>query len=169
MHERTMKDLQEAFAGESMANRKYLAFADQANKEGYPGVAKMFRAIASAETVHATAHFRTMDGVGDTASNLKAALDGETYEFSTMYPGFIKDAEAEGHAAAKRSFHLANEAEKVHGGLYKKALEGLAALKGKDADWYLCPICGFVHEGSAPDVCPICKAKGSVFVKNPAC
>ena len=169
MYERTMKDLQEGFAGESMANRKYLAFADQADKEGYPGVAKMFRAIASAETVHATAHFRTMGGIGDTASNLKAALDGETYEFSTMYPGFIEDAEAEGHAAAKRSFHLANEAEKVHGGLYKKALEGIEALKGKDTDWYLCPICGFVHEGSAPDVCPICKAKRSVFVKNPVC
>ena len=169
MYEKTMKDLNEGFAGESMANRKYLAFAAQAEKEGYPGVAKMFRTIAAAETVHALAHFRTSGGVGDTAANLKAALDGETYEFSTMYPAFIKDAEAEGHEAAKKGFHFANEAEKVHGGLYKKALEGLAALKGKDADWYLCPICGFVHEGSAPDVCPICKAKGSVFVKNPAC
>ena len=88
---------------------------------------------------------------------------------SGFAPEAFEDAEAEGHAAAKRSFHLANEAEKVHGGLYKKALEGLEALKGKDADWYLCPICGFVHEGSAPDVCPICKAKGSVFVKNPVC
>ena len=147
----------------------YLAFAAQAEKEGYPGVAKMFRTIAAAETVHALAHFRTSGGVGDTAANLKASLDGETYEFSTMYPAFIKDAEAEGHEAAKKGFHFANEAEKVHGSLYQKALDGLASLKGKDSDWYLCPICGFVQEGSAPDSCPICKAKGSVFVKNPAC
>lgn len=167
MYEKTMKDLNEGFAGESMANRKYLAFADQADKEGYPGIAKMFRAIASAETLHATAHLRTMGGIKDTAANLKDALDGEVYEFSTMYPGFIKDAEAEGHEGAKRSFHFANEAEKVHGGLYKKALENLASLKDKDSDWFLCPICGFVQEGSAPDACPICKAKGSTFVKNP--
>ena len=169
MYEKTMKDLNEGFAGESMANRKYLAYASQAEKEGYPGVAKMFRAIASAETLHATSHFRTLGGINDTTSNLKAALEGETYEFSVMYPAFLKDAEAEGHEAAKKSFHFANEAEKVHGGLFQKALNDLASLKDKDSDWYLCPVCGFVQEGSAPDACPICKAKGMAFVKNPTC
>ena len=168
MSTKTMENLAAGFAGESQANRKYLAFAQQAEKEGYPGIAKMFRAIASAETLHALSHFRTMGGVTDTAANLQAALDGETYEFSTMYPGFIRDAEAEKQDAAGKSFHFANEAEKVHGGLYRKALENLSSLKGKDSDWYLCPVCGFVQEGSAPDSCPICKAKGSVFVKNPA-
>ena len=164
---KTMENLAAGFAGESQANRKYLAFADQAEKEGYSGIAKMFRAIAAAETLHAHAHLRTMGGIKDTAANLQSALEGETHEFSTMYPAFIADAEAEGQEAAKRSFHLANEAEKVHGGLFKKAIVDLAALKDKDADWYLCPICGFVQEGSAPDACPICKAKGSVFKKNP--
>ena len=168
MSTKTMKDLAEGFAGESQANRKYLAFATQAEKEGYPGVAKMFRTIAAAETIHATAHLRTMGGIKDTAANLQSALDGETHEFTTMYPGFIKDAEEENQEAARRSFHLANEAEKVHGGLFKKAIEDLISLKDKDADWYLCPVCGFVQEGSAPDGCPICKAKGSVFLKNPA-
>ena len=167
MSAKTMENLAAGFAGESQANRKYLAFAEQAEKEGYPGVAKMFRAIASAETFHALSHFRAMGGVKDTASNLKAALEGETYEFTTMYPGFIKDAEAEKQNAAQKSFDLANEAEKVHGGLYKKTLENFDSLKGKDSDWYLCPICGFVQEGSAPDTCPICKAGKSVFVKNP--
>ena len=164
---KTMENLAAGFAGESQANRKYLAFADQAEKEGYPGVAKMFRAIASAETLHAHSHFRTMGGVKDTAANLQAALDGETYEFTTMYPEFIKDAEAEGQETAKKGFHLANEAEKVHGELYKKAIASISSLKGKDSDWYLCPICGFVQEGSAPDTCPICKVKGSLFRKNP--
>ena len=168
MSDKTINDLKAAFAGESQANRKYLAFADQAEKDGFPGVAKMFRAIASAETLHAHSHLRTLGGVKSTAENLKEALDGETYEFTEMYPAFIKDAESEGNDAAKRSFTLANEAEKAHGALYKKTLEGLDALKGKDTDWYLCPVCGYVHEGSAPDVCPICKVPGSKFIKNPA-
>ena len=162
-----MKNLAEGFAGESQANRKYLAFAAQAEKEGYPGVARLFRTVAAAETLHAIAHFQTMGGVKDTRANLQSALEGETYEFTTMYPGFLKDAEAEGQEAARRSFHLANEAEKIHGGLYKDSLANLDSLKGKDMDWYLCPVCGFVQEGSAPDTCPVCQAKASVFVKNP--
>ncbi len=165
---KVMQDLANAFAGESQANRKYLAFADQAEKDGFPGVAKMFRAIASAETLHATSHFKTMGGINSTAENLKAALDGETYEFTTMYPEFIKDAETEGNAKAKTSFNLANEAEKAHGALYKKTLENLDSLKGKDTDWYVCPVCGYVHEGSAPDKCPICNVPGAKFLKNPA-
>jgi rubrerythrin len=168
MSSKTMEDLAGGFAGESQANRKYTAFADQAEKEGYPGVAKMFRTIASAETIHALSHFRAMGGVKGTAANLQAALDGETYEFTTMYPGFIKDAELEKEETARRSFHLANEAEKVHGALFKKAIRDIASLEGKDSDWYLCPACGYVQEVSAPDVCPSCEAKGSGFKKNPA-
>lgn len=168
MSDKVMKDLQDAFAGESQANRKYLAFADQADKDGFPGVAKMFRAIASAETLHAHSHIRTLGGVKSTAENLKGALEGETHEFTVMYPEFIKDAEAEGNDAAKRSFNMANEAEKAHGALYKKTLEELDSLKGKDTDWYVCPVCGYVHEGSAPDACPICKVPGSRFLKNPS-
>ena len=164
---KVMEDLAAAFAGESQANRKYTAFAEQAEKDNLPGVAKMFRAIASAETLHAISHFKTMGGVKTTAENLKAALDGETHEFTTMYPDFIKDAEAEGNAKAKASFNMANEAEKAHGALYKKTLENLDSLKGKDIDWYVCPICGYVHEGSAPEQCPICKVPGSKFLKNP--
>ncbi len=165
---KVMEDLAEAFAGESQANRKYLAFAEQADKEGFPGVAKMFRAIASAETLHAHSHFKTMGGVATTADNLKSALEGETHEFTVMYPEFLKDAEAEGNAKAKMSFRHANEAEKVHGALYKKTLEELESLKGKDTDWYVCPVCGYIHEGSAPEACPICKVKGEKFIKNPA-
>ena len=160
--EKTMKGLSEAFAGESMANRKYLAFAEQAEKEGYPAIARLFRTIAEAETLHALAHFRTMGGVKSTAENLQAALDGETYEFTEMYPAFNKEAEKEKVKNAVRSFTLANEAEKVHGELYKKALASME--KGKDSTFYLCPVCGYVEEGIAPDFCPICKAKKDVFV-----
>lgn len=160
--EKTMKGLSEAFAGESMANRKYLAYAQQAEKEGYPGIAKLFRTVAEAETIHALAHFRTMGEVKSTAENLQAALDGETYEFTEMYPTFIEYAEEEGHNTALRSFTLANEAEKVHGGLFKKALDSMK--KGEDSVFYLCPVCGHVEERGAPDVCPICRAKKDVFV-----
>lgn len=160
--EKTMKGLSEAFAGESMANRKYLAFAEQAEKDGYPAVAKLFKTVAEAETLHAIAHFKTMGGVKSTAENLKAALEGETYEFTEMYPGFIKDAEEEGRKDAARSFSFANEAEKVHGELYKRALASME--KGKDSTFYLCPICGYVEEGGVPDICPICKAKKDVFI-----
>ncbi len=122
--EKTMKGLSEAFAGESMANRKYLAFAEQAEKEGYPAVARLFRTIAEAETLHALAHFKTMGGVKSTAENLKAALEGEP-TIHQMYPGFIRDAEEEGQKNAVRSFTFANEAEKAHGELYKKALASM--------------------------------------------
>ena len=159
--EKTKKALSEAFAGESMANRKYLAFAAQAEKEGYPAAAKLFRTIAEAETLHAISHFRALGGVKTTAENLRGALEGETYEFTSMYPAFIKDAEEEGQKEALRSFTFANEAEKVHGELYKKNMESLE--KGKDSTFWLCPVCGYVEEAHAPDVCPICGAKKEVF------
>jgi len=159
----TEKNLAAAFAGESQANRKYLSFAKQADKEGYTQIAKLFRATAEAETIHALAHFKNMGMIKSTAENLQAAIDGETYEFSVMYPEFITEAEAEGNTNAVRAFTLANEAEKVHAKLYKKALANLE-VKGS-SDYYLCTICGHIHENSAPDLCPICNAKAEAYNK----
>jgi len=157
------KNLQEAFAGESQANRKYLAFAKQAEKDGYLQAAKLFRAAAEAETVHAHAHLRTLGEVKSTADNLKAAISGETFEFKTMYPDMIKTAEAEGNKAALRSFTFANEVEKVHAKLYQKALDNLSSLP--EADYYVCSVCGYTCEDEAPDTCPVCSAKGKAFFK----
>jgi rubrerythrin len=157
------KNLKEAFAGESQANRKYLAFSKQAEKDGYPQAAKLFRAAAEAETVHAHAHLRTLGEVKSTADNLKAAISGETFEFKTMYPDMIKTAEAEGNKAALRSFTFANEVEKIHAKLYQKALDNLSSLP--EADYYVCPVCGYTCENEAPDTCPVCSAKGKAFFK----
>jgi rubrerythrin len=159
----TEKNLKEAFAGESQANRKYLAFARQAEKEGYPQVAKLFRAAAEAETVHAHAHLRTLGEIKSTADNLKAAIDGETHEFKSMYPDMIKTAEEEGNKAAHRSFVYANEVEKVHAELYQKALDNLSSLP--ETDYYVCPVCGYTCENEVPDTCPVCGAKGKTFFK----
>ena len=157
------KNLKEAFAGESQANRKYLAFAKQAEKEGYPQAAKLFRAAAEAETVHAHAHLRTLGEIKTTAENLKAAVSGETFEFKSMYPDMIKAAEAEGNKAALRSFTFANEVEKIHAKLYQKALDNLDSLP--EADYYVCSVCGYTCEDEAPDTCPVCSAKGKAFFK----
>ena len=129
---KTLENLKEAFAGESQANRKYLAFAEQADADGYPQVAKLFRAAAEAETVHAHAHLRAMEGVGSTKDNLLAAVEGETYEFESMYPGMIAEAKKEGFKKAERSFNYANQVERIHAGLYQKALKnlGAAGMKG---------------------------------------
>ena len=157
-------DLMAAFAGESQANRKYLAYAKKADDEGYAQVARLFRAAAAAETVHALTHFRTAGGVKSTEENLKDAVAGEHYENSEMYPAFIKDAEAEGDAKALKSFTWANEVEKIHEMLYKEALETLGK-PGETYDYYICPICGFTHARSAPEKCPVCGALGSKFEK----
>ncbi len=156
--------LMEAFAGESQANRKYLAFAQQAEKEGHPQVAKLFRAAAAAETVHAHAHLRTAGGVKTTADNLKAAISGETHEFTHMYPEMIEAAKAEGNKAAERSFSFANEVEKVHAGLYEKALANLDK-KQADVDYYVCSVCGYTAENEPPDKCPVCGAGAKAFSK----
>jgi rubrerythrin len=161
--ELTEKNLQTAFAGESQANRKYLAFAKQAEKEGFAQVARLFRAAAAAETVHAHAHLRAMQGVGATADNLKAAVAGETYEFENMYPEMIRQAEADGHKAALRTFSYANEVEKTHAELYRKALENLG--KQEECDYYVCSVCGHTHEKEAPEKCPVCGAKRGAFQK----
>lgn len=157
----TEKNLKDAFAGESQANRKYQAFAKKAEEEGYTAVARLFRAASEAEAIHAHSELRAMGAVKSTAENLQAAIDGETYEFTSMYPEFIKEAEAEGAKDAKRAFALANEAEKVHAELYKKALDSLAGKP--DTQYYLCTVCGYIHENEAPEKCPVCGAPARAF------
>jgi rubrerythrin len=160
----TIDDLKAAFAGESQANRKYLAFAKKADTDGFPQIAKLFRAAAAAETVHANNHFRAMDGVGTTGDNLKVAIEGENYEWVTMYPDFIKDAESESMKRALNSFKWAWEVEKIHEELYKKALASLEAQKPlQEVDYYVCPVCGNTHEGPFQGICPICKTPGEKF------
>ncbi len=162
---KTIDNLKEAFAGESQANRKYLAFAKKAEQDGFPIVARLFKAAAEAETTHALAHLQAMDGVGSTADNLKAAVAGETYEAQTMYPPMVKQAEAEAHKG-RRMFELASKAEAVHAKLYAMALE--AVKSGKDLSataFYLCPVCGHIEIGAAPASCPICGTKGERFQK----
>jgi rubrerythrin len=161
----TEKNLKEAFAGESQANRKYLAFAKQADKEGYPQAAKLFRAAAEAETVHAHAHLRALlGGSNSTAENLKEAISGETHEFKSMYPGMIEEAREEGNKAAERSFAYANSVEEVHAGLYQKALDSLDNPADVDC-YYVCSVCGYTHENDAPEKCPVCGAKQKAFLK----
>ncbi len=159
---KTYDDLMAAFAGESQANRKYLAYAKKADDEGYTQVARLFRAVAHAETIHAHNHFRRAGEVRITEENIKAAMAGEHYENTEMYPAFMKDAEAEGEAQALKSFHWANEAEKVHEILYKEALETLDK-PGEEYDYYICPVCGYTHKRAAPEKCPVCGALGSRF------
>jgi rubrerythrin len=160
---KTEKNLQEAFAGESQANRKYLAFAKKAESEGYKQIAKLFRAAAEAETVHALSHLRELGGIKSTKENLEVAIGGETHEFQSMYPQMIGDADAEGQKGALRSFHLANEVEKIHAGLYSKALENLG--NNPDVDYHVCQVCGNTVEGEPPDKCPICGAPKKMFKK----
>ncbi len=157
-------DLMAAFAGESQANRKYLAFAKKADEDGFAQVAKLFRAAAAAETVHAHNHFRAAGEIKTTEENLKTAIAGEHYENSEMYPTFIKDAEAEGDKKALRSFNYANEVEKIHEELYRAALENLGK-PGETYDYYICPVCGYTHARTAPEVCPVCGTLGSRFEK----
>jgi rubrerythrin len=163
MMTKTEQNLLEAFAGESQANRKYLAFAKQAEKEGYPQAAKLFRAAAEAETVHALAHLRALGHVKSTAENLREAISGETHEFRNMYPAMIEAAKAEKNKAAQRSFSYANEVEKVHASLYQKVLDNLEALE--DADYYVCSVCGYTCEEKPPDRCPVCGSGSKAFLK----
>lgn len=160
---KTEQNLMEAFAGESQANRKYLAFAKQAEKEGYPQIAKLFRAAAAAETVHAHAHLRALGGIQSTAENLKSAISGETHEFKNMYPGMIAAAQEEGHKDALRSFSYANEVEKIHAALYEKALKNMDQMA--DVDYYVCSVCGYTCEDTPPEKCPVCGANPQAFSK----
>ncbi|MBN1435328.1 rubrerythrin family protein [Candidatus Fermentibacterales bacterium] len=159
----TVKEcLEEAFAGESQANRKYLAFARKADREGHPQVARLFRAAAAAETVHAHNHLAAMGGIGGTRENLEEAIGGETHEFRSMYPGMIETAERAGDAKALRSFRYANEVEKIHAALYQGLLDTIEGDQ-EEFPYYVCPVCGHTAERGAPEVCPICGTKGSMY------
>jgi rubrerythrin len=160
----TESNLKEAFAGESQANRKYTAFAKRAEQEGFANVARLFRTAAEAEAIHAKGHLSAMDGIKSTADNLRAAIEGETYEFTNMYPPMVEQAQKDNHRA-KHMFGFATKAEAVHAELYKKALEAVA--QGKDlteTKFYLCPVCGHIELGSPPSTCPICGVKGEKYV-----
>ncbi len=161
---KTSDALKQAFAGESQANRKYLAFAAQADREGYPQAARLFRAAAEAETIHAHAHLKVMGGIRGTKENLAEAISGETFEFRSMYPAMIADAKAEGNADAERSFQWANEVEKVHARLYEDMAAKLGATK-ENYPYYVCPLCGYTAEKNAPEECPVCGARGKAFKK----
>ncbi len=160
----TEENLQSAFAGESQANRRYLFFADRADKEGYPQAARLFRAAAEAETIHARNHFAAMDGVGSTRDNLTAGAMGEHYEFTRMYPPFIEQAESENNKRARVSFGYANEVEQIHHKHFEEALKAFAAGQQlKDEPYFVCPVCGNTVGGEAPEKCPVCGAPGSKF------
>lgn len=161
----TQENLKDAFAGESQANQKYRAFAKKAEKDGFPNIAKLFKTTAEAERIHAEGHLGSLDGINSTVENLKAAIEGETYETENMYPPMLEQAEADGHKA-KRMFKYALDVEAVHAKLYKMALE--AAEQGKDLDVseiYLCPVCGHIEFGKPEENCPVCGTLASKYVQ----
>ena len=162
----TGDNLQAAFAGESQANRKYLAFAKKAEDDGCPQIAKLFRAAAEAETVHAHAHLRVLGGIKDTTENLKEAIAGEGYEFRQMYPEFLAEAEKEGEKPAMFSFKNALVVEEIHHGLYSEAQKAVEAGSDLPArKIYVCPVCGNTVYGEAPEKCPICNVPGEKFLE----
>ncbi len=165
MKKMTQANLEEAFAGESMAHMKYLIFADKAKKEGFPNVARLFKAVAYAERVHATNHFKVLKSLGKTVDNLGAAIGGETYEVEEMYPAFLAVAELQGEKAAIRSNTWALETEKVHAEMYAEAQASVATKKDASVGQvYVCSVCGWTGEGEPPDECPLCGAKKEKFV-----
>ncbi|QAT43093.1 rubrerythrin family protein [Aminipila luticellarii] len=159
---KTLDNLMEAFAGESQANRKYLAYSKKAEKDGNLNAAKLFKAASDAETLHALKHFEVAGKIGSTADNLKDAVAGETHEYTEMYPDFVKEAEATGNKAALMSFTFAMKAEEVHAKLYQEALENLEQTE--EVFYYLCPVCGNI-EKVRPDKCSICGVPGDKFIK----
>jgi len=161
---KTKENLQEAFAGESQASRRYLFFAEKADEEGHSPVARLFRAATEAETVHARNHLEVMGGIGSTRDNLGEAIKGENYEFTKMYPSLIEQAKSEGNGGAETSFYYANAVEKIHHSLYQKALNALeTGQELKDEPYYVCQVCGNTVAGEAPEMCPICGAPRSKF------
>lgn len=155
--------LQEAFAGESQANRMYLSFAEKADEEGYPQAARLFRAAAEAEAVHAKNHLRAMNAVKTTNENLREAIAGETHEFKEMYPGMIDAARSEGDKAAERSFRYASDVEEIHARLYHDMMENLESRGKESHSYYVCPVCGMTAERVPPEKCPVCGVKGERF------
>ena len=161
---KTKENLEFAFAGESQANRKYLFFAEKAEAEGQKRTARLFRAAAEAETVHARNHLKVMQGIKSTKENLQTAISGENHEFTEMYPQFIKTANNEDKKKAADSFDLANKVEKIHHGLYQEALTDLEKGIAKELKpFYVCQVCGNTVEGEAPDKCPVCGAPKKMF------
>ena len=158
------ENLKEAFAGESQANRKYLAFAAKAEREGFPQAGRLFRAAAEAETVHALNHLKALKAILSTKENLQAAVNGEIHEFTHMYPEMIEAAQAEGNEDALKSFQWANAVEKIHAGLYQAMLANLEQA-GEAYAYYVCPLCGYTAEKEAPTNCPVCGAMGKAFKK----
>jgi len=164
MGEKTEANLRQAFAGESQANRRYLFFAAKAEKEGLPQVARLFRAAAEAETVHAYNHFNAMTGIGSNIDNLSAAVIGEHQEFTRMYPPMIEQAIEEEDARAQRSFEWADAVEKIHYELFQGLLKALKEKQEiKNEPYFVCPVCGNTVPGKAPDKCPVCGAPGNKF------
>lgn len=162
----SIENLKEAFAGESQANRRYLAFAQKAETEGFLQIAKLFRAAAEAETIHALNHLKIMEGIKSTSENLETAISGETFEFNKMYPEYIKIAKEEGNKRATWSFEMANKVEEVHANLYMKAMQAVNGNRDLSVtDYYVCNICGNTVENEAPDRCPICNAPKKQFFK----
>lgn len=164
MDEKVLKDLMDAFAGESQANRKYLLYAEKAEKDGYKNVAKLFRAAAEAEQIHAFSEFKAAGKLGDTIANLEDAINGETYEHKEMYPEFEEDANSVKEERLAKLFNSIGKVEEVHANLYKEALEAVKAGKDVEFDYYVCPVCGYVGK-EVPDKCPICGAAGEKFKK----
>ncbi len=164
MKEMTKEHLKVAFAGESQAHIKYLAFSAQAEKAGKPNIARLFRAIAHAEQVHAINHLKELGGIGDIVANLEAAISGENFEVDEMYAAYLEDADLQGEKGAERSMRYAMEAEKIHAEMYADAQK--TAQAGEDIDIgevYICPVCGFTHIGEPPDRCPVCNVKRERF------
>ena len=159
----TQENLKEAFSGESQANQKYRAFAKKAEQDGFSAIAKLFRLTAEAERIHAEGHLKALDAIGSTAENLQVAIGGETFEFSNMYPPMLKQAEADGHKA-KRMFAYAVAAEEVHAKLYQLALDAVTQGKDLAADFYLCPVCGYIEMGKPESSCPVCGTKPEKFI-----
>lgn len=163
---KTEGNLQAAFAGESQASRRYVFFAEKADKEGHPQIARLFRAAAEAETVHAKNHFNAMDGIGSTRDNLTAAAMGEHYEFTRMYPPFIEDAAAENNRRAQTTFEWANAVEQLHHKLYEDTIKALTVGQQlKNEPYFVCQVCGNTVAGEAPDRCPICGAPKNRFTR----
>ncbi len=155
--------LKEAFSGESQANRKYLAFAEKADLDGYSQAARLFRAAAEAETVHAINHLKALNAIKSTKENLREAIAGETQEFKEMYPEMIKTAKAEGNKSAERTFRYANDVEQIHAKLYHDMMDRLEESKEESFSYYICPVCGMTAEREPPEKCPICGVKGERF------
>ena len=163
---KTDDNLKAAFAGESQANRLYLAFAKKAEQEGLTQIVKLFKAAAESETVHALNHLRVMGQVKSTVDNLGTAVSGETYEFKKMYPDFIAEAKKEENKKALISFDYANKVEEIHAGLYQKAIDALVKkTELPKVDYFICPVCGNTFEGKTPDICPICATPKEKFFK----